>query len=119
MERELDVAHSLIRTTTRSASSSERFARKSNDRSLQRRSSPAHERAGGALTAQPAIATVAGRTIPAPRRPPLFLISLKAGGLGLKLTNADYIFVIGPTTIKRIAEQPDTMVATSSPRLQP
>ncbi|HJW94001.1 MAG TPA: DEAD/DEAH box helicase [Thermoanaerobaculia bacterium] len=28
--------------------------------------------------------------------PPLFLISLKAGGLGLNLTNADYIFLLDP-----------------------
>jgi superfamily II DNA or RNA helicase len=28
--------------------------------------------------------------------PPLFLISLKAGGLGLNLTNADYIFLMDP-----------------------
>ena len=28
--------------------------------------------------------------------PPIFLISLKAGGLGLNLTNADYIFLLDP-----------------------
>lgn len=28
--------------------------------------------------------------------PPLFLISLKAGGLGLNLTNADYVFLLDP-----------------------
>ena len=31
-----------------------------------------------------------------PDGPPLFLISLKAGGLGLNLTNADYIFLLDP-----------------------
>ncbi len=31
-----------------------------------------------------------------PNGPPLFLISLKAGGLGLNLTNADYIFLLDP-----------------------
>jgi superfamily II DNA or RNA helicase len=31
-----------------------------------------------------------------PGGPPLFLISLKAGGLGLNLTNADYIFLLDP-----------------------
>jgi SNF2 family DNA or RNA helicase len=31
-----------------------------------------------------------------PAGPPLFLISLKAGGLGLNLTNADYIFLLDP-----------------------
>jgi SNF2 family DNA or RNA helicase len=31
-----------------------------------------------------------------PDGPPLFLISLKAGGLGLNLTNADYIFLMDP-----------------------
>jgi SNF2 family DNA or RNA helicase len=28
--------------------------------------------------------------------PPVFLISLKAGGLGLNLTNADYVFLLDP-----------------------
>jgi superfamily II DNA or RNA helicase len=31
-----------------------------------------------------------------PGGPPLFLISLKAGGLGLNLTNADYVFLLDP-----------------------
>jgi superfamily II DNA or RNA helicase len=31
-----------------------------------------------------------------PDGPPVFLISLKAGGLGLNLTNADYIFLLDP-----------------------
>ncbi|HYC93152.1 MAG TPA: SNF2-related protein [Thermoanaerobaculia bacterium] len=35
-------------------------------------------------------------TFQRPDGPPLFLISLKAGGLGLNLTNADYIFLLDP-----------------------
>jgi superfamily II DNA or RNA helicase len=36
------------------------------------------------------------RSFQEPDGPPVFLISLKAGGLGLNLTNADYVFLLDP-----------------------
>ena len=46
---------------------------------------------GGRATAQPKI-----DAFQQTRRVPLFLISLKAGGLGLNLTAADYVFLLDP-----------------------
>jgi SNF2 family DNA or RNA helicase len=36
------------------------------------------------------------RSFQEPDGPPVFLISLKAGGVGLNLTNADYVFLLDP-----------------------